>query len=388
MNKFTLGLALVLSAVVFIGASADQSLFPSPAATEEALSGFIGRRAAVYNGWLRDADSRMTARLTVRTGKITQKGLCPVSVSLKATADGRESALSGEIDVATGKIIGRNAEKLDGLRIGARGIGGSLPGLGIVEGAVDGVAAKDPVIVNAAKPFRLNTYVAAVVDDQDGITTMAVSFTSKGVATVKLRLPDGTSATVSDALVIGDRRACLPVVYAKGRRSFATLLWFNLTSYAYEGMDGTREIVLQKEHRLPVYADGASNLPPDEVEKQVFVDTEGIIAAFPDAIAEFLPGSKIVVTVGRKWFVSPKVGVIGYDAEADAFVPTTDNPSGFRLSYAVKTGEFKGNFRIFFPKERHGLKSSNATFEGVYVGGIGYGMVTVRNVGTWPILIK
>ena len=67
------------------------------------------------------------------------------------------------------------------------------------------------------------------------------------------------------------------------------------------------------------------------------------------------------------------------------------NNSGLKLTYNVRSGTFKGTFTVY-SEDGQGktpkLKKTRATVSGVVVDGYGYGQVTIRNGGTYPVSIS
>ena len=100
---------------------------------------------------------------------------------------------------------------------------------------------------------------------------------------------------------------------------------------------------------------------------------------------------------GNRW-VFDKAATIKYkkgefddDAYEKGLNEGKTNNSGLKLTYNARSGTFKGNFTVYsedgagkMPK----LKKMRVTVTGVVVDGYGYGQVTVRNVGVYPVSIS
>lgn len=120
-------------------------------------------------------------------------------------------------------------------------------------------------------------------------------------------------------------------------------------------------------------------------------------------LAPCLPeGEKIVSGAGGKW-IFRRSGTVSYKSVRDAATgtkawklvgldnPTKPNVSGLKLSASVKTATFKGGFALYADVgtvERPKLKKLKATVTGVIVGGRGYGLATVKGVGSWKAWVR
>ena len=116
-------------------------------------------------------------------------------------------------------------------------------------------------------------------------------------------------------------------------------------------------------------------------------------------ITNCLPGGTSVMTVGGKWQLAKAATVKYVKTDADPagyeLVVNTDggktNVSGLKLSYAAKTGSFKGGFSFFAnagTADAPKLKKVKAVVTGVVVDGIGYGMATVKGEEPWPVCVE
>ena len=116
-------------------------------------------------------------------------------------------------------------------------------------------------------------------------------------------------------------------------------------------------------------------------------------------VTNCLPGGTSVKTVGSKWQLAKAASVkyarTGGDPAGYELVVDTDggktNVSGLRLSYASKTGSFKGGFTFFADAgtaDAPKLKKVKAVVTGVVVDGVGYGMATVKGEDPWSVRIE
>ena len=65
------------------------------------------------------------------------------------------------------------------------------------------------------------------------------------------------------------------------------------------------------------------------------------------------------------------------------------NPSALKLTYTAKTGLFKGSYSMYYRETSSGkVKKAKVTVNGVTVGTVGYGAAVIKNVGSFPVLVK
>ena len=114
-------------------------------------------------------------------------------------------------------------------------------------------------------------------------------------------------------------------------------------------------------------------------------------------LEEYLPYEEEFAINGNRW-VFDKAAVIKYkngEIDEDAYEKGLNggktNNSGLKLTYNVRSGTFKGTFTVY-SEDGQGktpkLKKTRATVSGVVVDGYGYGQVTIRNGGTYPVSIS
>ena len=102
-----------------------------------------------------------------------------------------------------------------------------------------------------------------------------------------------------------------------------------------------------------------------------------------------LPDGVKVDSVGGKWSL-PKAGKVAFtkdksDLDVSKF---GENPAGLKLSYAAKTGAFKGSFSLYRQTAPGKLKKEKATVNGVVVNGVGYGSAVIKKTGSMPVTVK
>lgn len=114
-------------------------------------------------------------------------------------------------------------------------------------------------------------------------------------------------------------------------------------------------------------------------------------------IADCLPGGTPVRTVGAKWQLD-KAAKVKYakmeDGTLKLVIDTAggkENVSGLKLTYAPKTGSFKGSFTFYADAgtaDKPKLKKFKAAVTGVVADGVGSGLAEVKKIDSWPVTIK
>ncbi len=107
-----------------------------------------------------------------------------------------------------------------------------------------------------------------------------------------------------------------------------------------------------------------------------------------DTYEEYLPDGIDVTVKGTKW-VLPKAGKVVYNRKYDWIDESKlgENPSGLKLTFKAKDGTFKGSFKAYVDKNGR-PKATTVTVTGFVVDGIGYGIATIKKVGSVAIVIE
>ena len=247
---------------------------------------------------------------------------------------------------------------------------------------------------NTKKAWTLSGYV---IDDGQYVGTIQIK-----VAKAKYNRREGCSKSKFTATVqvLGEKKVSLKgeynfcVAYDKGftmetRDGHELRLWNwngdtwvggNVTSFmgTYDGYDVEVEINdgLKKSYAL----DRGAAFWMDTAE---FSELLG-----DDTYEEYLPDGIDVTVKGTKW-VLPKAGKVVYNRKYGWVDESKlgDNPSGLKLTFKAKDGTFKGSFKAY--REVKGKpKATTVTVTGFVVDGIGYGIATIKKVGSVPIVIE
>ena len=107
-----------------------------------------------------------------------------------------------------------------------------------------------------------------------------------------------------------------------------------------------------------------------------------------DTYADYLPDGIEITTKKTKW-VLPKAGKVVYSKKAGGIDESKlgENPSGLKLTFKSKDGTFKGSFKAY--RDVKGKpKATTVSVSGFVVDGVGYGIATIKKVGSVPITIE
>ena len=179
---------------------------------------------------------------------------------------------------------------------------------------------------------RGGTYPVAWKDG-GGWASLAVTVAAKGKAKATGVLANGTKVSANGQLLHGDGVDCVVVVSAKKNAPIVFALWFTAGGIVVEGL-GNEALA----------AAGVSNVANGATFR-----------------CGFLANGAAVAVNGKKWSVE------------------SSKELALKLTYTMKTGVFKGSFK---------LGKQKATVNGVVVGGKGYGSAVVKGVGSAEVTVE
>ena len=120
-----------------------------------------------------------------------------------------------------------------------------------------------------------------------------------------------------------------------------------------------------------------------------YMDTEALSEMLGDDMyADYLPDGIEITTKKTKW-VLPKAGKVVYSKKAGGIDESKlgENPSGLKLTFKSKDGTFSGSFKAY--RDVKGKpKATTVSVSGFVVDGVGYGIATIKKVGSVPITIE
>ncbi len=120
-----------------------------------------------------------------------------------------------------------------------------------------------------------------------------------------------------------------------------------------------------------------------------YVDTAALSDLLGDSTYEdYLPDGVEITTKGTKWSL-PKAGKVVYNKKVGGIDESKlgENPSGLKLTFKSKDGTFKGSFKAYIDKNGK-PKATTVSVSGFVVDGKGYGIATIKKLGSVPITIE
>ena len=330
--------------------------------------------ASVYDGYLYMVDE-FVGTIQVKVSK-PKKGIANVMASIQI-AGAKKVNLKGKMDVIEGFF---EAETKDGrwlwLEFGVNGLIGNFDGYDIdgVRNLFSSKDKSDKEIVQSAVAQWVGTMNMIW---GDGI--LSISIAKSGKVTIKGNVTvDSKEEKVSltTQALIGENHLCIPVLYSKKSIVLTFVVWLPL-----EG--GEVEIVGISD----AFIGGAGNLKA--IASFKIDDDASFWKLLPGRILkECLPNNLAIINNGKKW-VLPKAGKVVYlkgTNEID-WSKAKENPSGLKLSYKSKDGSFSGSFKVY--SEVNGKpKPTSVSVKGVLINGVGYGIATIKKVGSIDIVIE
>ena len=339
--------------------------------------------AAVYDGYLLDAEGRMIGMLQVKVskGKVDgDTGVLGAKVTATLTlADGsKKVSFKNGVADATGAVTvlsASNGQTL-ALSLGVFGLGG-VTGNGLMatgaRNLFSGKSTEDKALASALEDAYVGTY--NIVCDEG---VVSVSVAKKGKAKVSGTW-NGVKISANSQLLPGVGSCTVPVVINKRGLALAFNLWLQ---------EGTAPSVSGIDCR----AVGFSGTLKSGAAFRM--DGAALAQALPGLYGDYLPGGLSVAQSGTKWVVAgdAKAGKLKLlkdsseiDREKSKF---TDNMSGLKLTYKAKDGSFKGSFKAY-ALENGKLKSYTVNVTGVMVGDTGYGEATLKKPAvSFPITVE
>ena len=255
-------------------------------------------------------------------------------------------------------------------------------GIGSLKGATSSVplhdALKGKTFVVALKTASASGKSAAVAN---GYAAFTVAFSAQGRARVSGTLPNGSRISSISQMVLAEDGGYLPVV-GNRQNSFGFQIWFDeagryvkMSDFVeWKGRGFTATWSMDAKCAEAGNIAGGSYFNLDSGYPQT-IDGSAVVK-------RLLP-INVPVTGGTRWSV-PKAERV--KLATDGTLTYGVNPANLRLTYAAKTGTFKGSFALYTAVKGR-LRKKSASVVGVVVDGVGYGTANVRNVGSWPVKV-
>ena len=371
--------------IVGVSARDGSTLWPSDGA-------FSATAARIYDGFLMDGDGVVRGIVQVKAGKASRNLVSKIAATVQKLG-GKKLSFKGE--TSDGKAIElseKGGEKMK-LTLGAKGMFGSMGALRVEGSLTDAKSSALALWKGVSRVFALKTETAKGDGSELawGYSGLSVVVGAKGKAKVSGVLADGTKVSAPAQLLMSERGAVLPVaapLYAGKTGGFALKLEFDASRACK--VSGVTEWDASKS-KSPFVAAWARDAAVSEAGNIAdgcafrLDDVRKIeLAEGLPVIGELLPDGE-PVGGGARWSVA-KAGKVVFDGATGAVVHG-DNPSGLKLSYAAKTGAFKGSFKVHVISANK-LKKISATVTGTVVGGVGYGTALVGKKAAYPVRIS
>ena len=122
------------------------------------------------------------------------------------------------------------------------------------------------------------------------------------------------------------------------------------------------------------------------------LDVDGLCELLDDdTYAEYLPDGLSVEQSGAKWVVEggAKAGKVVVNKKTGEIDESKlgANPSGLKLSFKSKTGTFSGSFKAY-TNVKGKPKATTVSVTGLVVDGVGYGVATVKKLGSVSVRVE
>ena len=360
---------------------------------------FDGTTAETFDGVVVDADGADAGTIQVKTSRATARK----AASLKATVlllGQKKLTFQGSLNAdGTCELVARGVADRLRLVLGANGLNGTW-GRYVIVGARNSLVSKRPHAAAGANLSRWTGVYTVALGTREatgagaafagGSSVLSLSVGARGKVRITGTMADGAKVSATSQLLVGERFCTIPVtlpLYSrKGGLAFRIGLAadeepcvFGLS--AWDASASRTPFVATMDPEAAV-ARLAAKLPGSlTVSLPSAPDRLGGGAVFTKA----LPAGLSVAQAGGR-FTTPRTTRVALKGSALEGADGA-NPSGLRLSLTARSGVFKGAFTIY-ALEGGKLKKVKATVTGGMVGTAGYGSVTVRNVGSWPFVLR
>lgn len=227
----------------------------------------------------------------------------------------------------------------------------------------------------------------------DGYSFISVSVAPKGKVKVTGVMADGSKVNCSSQLLIakGGNEACVCVIapLSAGKSGgIGFVLWL-----AKDGSASPESLNVTIDKNVPLIAHAvpaaAAKLTPPPASLTFSLDADAMPQKINGAevLRELLPSS-VAVSFANGKFAIAKPNKIKLNPHGGAeIVGATDNDAALKLSYAAKSGVFKGSFSVY-TLDGNRLKKLKATISGGFLNDIGYGSALIKSIGSFPLLLQ
>lgn len=334
--------------------------------------------AAVFDGSI-SAGGAITGTIQAKVGKANKKtSVSKVTASVVRAGSAKKLSYKGEMGRDGRAVLTCAGAAAMELYFGRTTLSGRA-GAETVSGARNKFSSKDKTekAEAAALLAGVPKALTAAWTAPGGRLCASLAIGSKGKVKATVFAPDGAQATATAQLVAAaDGSWSIGAVNAK-KVPFAFLFECEGGRYSLAGV-----------------SDATAAEPGTLRSGAAFsIDKAALAAVLDDAsFSRWYPDGASVAQIGAKWIVADgaKAGKVAFVKGTQTVDETKagENPAALKLSYAAKTGIFKGSFKAYILANGK-PKAVAVKVAGVLAGGEGYGAATVKKpAGAVEIEIK
>ena len=357
------------------GGEAGGGGYAAPTRINSEVVGVISASAAaVFDGCIYAADGSVVATLQAKVSK-AKAGAATAKAKITLTGLSGKANVSGTIDLSTGRMEAtlKDGRKVD-LVFGEDAVTGTI-GSNAVDGSRNIFSSKDAEDKGSADGIMnkwRDVSIGIAWQENNGLWSVAsASVGAKGKVAVRGVFADGAKMNAKSQLVVGEAWCAIPIVNRQ-KRELSCMVWLPNGAGApiVTGLDGA---VAGK-----VYIG----------ERAVFRFAGAFDATEVAVLEDFLP-TNVEFSAGARW-TFPAGGKVKVDKKTGEVLDSknSQNPSALKLSYAPKTGLFKGTFKVYAMTAQGRLKKYSAKVNGVISGGRGYGCAVIKGLGSFAVRIE
>ena len=360
---------------------------------------FAAEAAATFDGYIFDS-GEVVGFVNVKAAKKNKRsGISKIKASVTLIGTTKKLSYKGDM-LPNGYVLLTCSKQPDmTLVLGTNAMWGELNGMEI-SGARNVFAKPTAEVSDILSRFKGVYSIALETVDAEGegaymaygYSVLSVEIGAKGKVKVKGTLVDGSKVSASSQLLVGETGCCIPIVsqlYSK-KGGFGFNMWlyddgsFEVSDISAWNALGSRTPFVAWWGEEVAVAKAGGALP----KELWFVSDIDFSVDGVELLYDYLP-YEVMIETSSKWKL-PKADKLVWNNNEEWFLPKNDNwenVSGLKLTYAKKTGGFKGSFYVYCVTESLKLKKYTANVSGAMVGNVGYGTATIKGIGNWPIII-
>lgn len=354
------------------GSPSEPSSDPSSEPSSDPTTGpsFVTKAAATLDGYIMNGE-KVVGTVSIKAGKAGKMGESKLTATV--TLNSRKLSYKGVMEANGEASLVCSGQPTMTMTFGEKIMSGKI-GNYTVDGARNLFSSKNKTEVAEASDM-LKPWLG-VVNMTWNAGYISVSIAAKGKVKATGTV-DGKKVSATGQMLLGEKEHLIPVVIAKPV-SLAFMLRLS-TDGSDVSVSGIDSVVVGKVGTLGSTARFSIDKDADIWNK---LPGKVLVDQLPNGVAVSQNG------VGAKWNV-PKAGKVVYvkgSTEVDS-LKTGDNPAGLKLAYKAKDGTFKGSFKVYSDSSGK-LKATAVTVTGLQIGSMGYGVATIKNLGSVPVTIE